>query len=503
VGRAALPADRIWVQMRLDGEQGELPMPARGRDTPGSLLEALLILDACRRDPGVEGVVLTLDPPLSGWSAALSLRRALDALRGSGVRVVAYAEQLDEASLLVASGAGRVWMPETGRVHLVGVRAEGVYLGELLSRWDVVPEVVRIGSHKSAGEMFTREGMSEEQREQLSALLDDLYAALVEGVAAGRDLAPEAVRALIDRGPYTAQAARGEGLIDDCVYPDEIDGRLRTLAERAPAEPPPQRVEARVYRAFRAEPLSGSTPGLAWVVAQGGIHRGGGLRGVASDALSQLLDGLRGDPEVCGVALRVDSPGGDALASDLLWRSVERLRREKPVVASMGEVAASGGYYLASAADAIFAEPASITGSIGVIGGKLNLEGLYRRLGIGRDGVERGERAGLLSETRPFTPAERRAVRGEMEALYEAFVARVAEGRGLSPDAVARVAQGRVWSGAQAARVGLVDRLGGPLEALAELGRLAGLRVGERPLLQLHPRTPRLAGLLGLTRWLR
>jgi protease-4 len=437
----------------------------------------------------------------------LSLRRALSLLRERGVTVVAYAEQLDEASLLVASAAARVWMPETGRVHLVGVRAEGFYLGELLSRWNVAPEVVRIGSHKSAGEMFTRDGMSPENREQLEELVDDLYDALVEGIAEGRGLTLVQVRELIDRGPYSAAAARGESLIDDCVDPDEIDEKLRALPDRDGPTGAPRslaRVDARVYRALRADPAVGDgEPWLAWVVAQGGIHRGGGPRGVGSDSMVRLLEGLRCDPEISGVALRIDSPGGDALASDLLWRCVDRLRREKPVVASLGEVAASGGYYLASAADAIYAERTSITGSIGVIGGKLNLEGLYRRLGIGRDAVERGERAGLLSETRAFTPSERHAVRGEMEALYDAFVDRVASGRGLAVDAVHRVAQGRVWSGARAQRVGLVDRLGGPLEALSELSRLAGLLPGERPALRLHPRTPRMAGLLGLLRWIR
>lgn len=507
VGRATLPQSGLWLQMRLDASQGELPAPPRRRDTPTTLLEALLILDACGRDSGVEGVSLVLDAPLPGWSAALSLRRALVKLRERGVPVVAYAEQLDGASLLVASAATRLWMPETGQVHLVGVRAEGFYLGEILSRLDVVPEVVRVGSHKSAGEMFTRDGMSPESREQLEDLVDDLYDALAEGIAQGRGISRERVDALIDRGPYTAAAACREGLIDDCVYPDEIDGKLRELCALrglGAASSPPQRIDARVYRALRADPSSTDAgPSLAYLVAQGGIHRGGGGRGIGSDPMAQMLETLRCDPEICGVALRIDSPGGDALASDLLWRSIERLRREKPVVASMGEVAASGGYYLASAADTIYAENASVTGSIGVIGGKLNLEGLYKRLGIGRDAVERGAHAGLLSETRAFSPSERHAVREEMEALYAAFLDKVARGRGLAVDAVHQVAQGRVWSGSRARRIGLVDAEGGPLEAIACLCRQAGMQPGERPALRIHPRAPRLAGWFGLLRWMR
>lgn len=505
VDRISLAREGLWLEIRVDAHLGEVPVPVRRRDTPTTLLEALLILDACGRDASVEGALLVLEPPLPGWAAALSLRRAVAALRERGVRVVAYAEQLDEAALLVASAADQVWMPETGRVHLVGVRAEGFYLLELLSRWDVETDVVRVGSHKSAGEMFTRDRMSPEQREQVEGLVDDLFEALVNGLAEGRGLSPERVRELVDRGPFTAEAARSEGLVDAFAYPDELGERVQAFRNGNVDAPPRSLswVDARVYRTLRVDGRPVGDRCLAWVVAQGGIHRGVGTRGVGSESTARLLESLRRDPDVCGVALRVDSPGGDALASDLLWRAVDRLRREKPVVASLSEVAASGGYYLASAADAIYAEAGSVTGSIGVIGGKLNLEGLYRRLGIGRDAVERGERAGLLSEMRPFTPSERRAVREGMEASYAVFLERVALGRGLALEAVRHVAQGRIFSGARAAGVGLVDALGGPLEALAELRRLAGLVPGEQASLRFHPRTPRLVGLIGLLRWLR
>jgi protease-4 len=507
--RSALPlAGGVWVSLRLDASLAEVPFPQLRHDAPSSLLEALQVLDACARWPEVAGIVLHLDGLTPGWSAAQSLRNALVTARRRGVPVVVYAEQLDAEALLVASAASRIYMPESGRVFLVGVRAESFHLRGLLEAWDVEAEVVRIGSHKSAGEMLTRDSMSDEQRQQLGELVDELFDALVEAIGDGRGLDRGAVRDLIDRGPYSATAAVEAGLVDGCLYPDELDAALETLTPPPPSDRPgPRRVtrlDLRSLRALRATPLPLHDPlAVAYVVAQGAIQRGGGGRGIGSDSLTALLEALRSDPEIRGVVLRIDSPGGDALASDLLWRAVDRVREEKPIVASMGRVAASGGYYLASAADVVLAERTSVTGSIGVIGGKLNLDGLYRRLGIGRDAVERGRRAGMLSEARAFTPDERRAVRGEMEALYTTFVDRVARGRGLAVDAVQRVAQGRVWSGARAVQLGLVDALGGPLEALLEVRARAGIGPSEPAALVVHPRLSRLAALRSALRWVR
>ena len=207
---------------------------------------------------------------------------------------------------------------------------------------------------------------------------------------------------------------------------------------------------------------------------------------------------IRRDEGLRGMVLRIDSPGGDALASDLLWRSIMLVRKDKPVVISMGDTVASGGYYLAAGGDAVLAEPGTLTGSIGVVGGKIDLSGLYERLGIGRDAVERGARAGIHTETRGFSPDERGALREEMRSIYDLFLDRVAEGRALERDAVARVAQGRIFSGQQAERHGLVDALGGPLEAIAEVRKRAGLVPGERIRLEVLPRIPRLEGLRGL-----
>jgi protease-4 len=503
-----LPRGRFFVSLHLRAALAELPGPARGREAPSSLLEALLLLDAAARDPRVAGVLLRVGATPAGWSGIASLRRALLELRARGKPVAVHAESLDAPSLLLASAASRIWLPETGQLHLVGLRAESFYLRDLLTRLGVRADVVHIGTHKTAAEALTRQGMSPEQREQLEELVDDLFAGLVEGVAQGRGLAPAAVRSAIDRGPFAAPAAVEAGLVDACLYPDEIEGALAALAP-APADGPRRAVcvDARIYAALPPHHdlrlVRNGEPGLAYVVLEGPIHRGGAAAGVAADSASELLASLREAPEVRGVALRIESPGGDALASDLLWREVERLRREKPVVASLADVAASGGYYVACAADAIFAEAGTLTGSIGVVGGKLDLANLYARLGIAREGVERGARAGMLSESRAFSVDERQALRAGMSALYASFVDRVARGRGLAREAVLRAAEGRVWSGTRAAQLRLVDALGGPLEALCDLRRRAGFAPGETASLRVLPRVTPLAGLRALLRWLR
>src|SRR5262249_4749359 len=325
----------------------------------------------------------------------------------------------------------------------------------------------------------------------------------------GRRLDAAAVRDRIDGGPYAGVAAVDAGMVDGCLYPDQIEEALEALApdtREASARmgaPRVRLVDALAYDALHAgdpgwRPLHRDLPHIAYVVAKGAIHRRAAFGGVSVEALGALLRRLATLRSVRGIVLRIASPGGDALASDLLGRALSVARREKPVVASMGEVAASGGYFAAVAADCIFAEATTLTGSIGVIAGKVHLGGLYDRLGVGRDAVERGRRAGLLTDSRGFTADERSAVRREMEAIYEVFLRRVEEGRKLPRAELERIAQGRVWSGRRALSLGLVDALGGPLEAIREVRARAGLAEGERAVLDVLPRASSLGRLRAL-----
>jgi protease-4 len=513
MARAMLPRrGGFWVVVRLGPgpEETAGPRLSIGREPGLSLLDVLDVFETASSDPRVIGVVLRFEGTPGGWSKIQSLRRAVQRVRERGKQVVAYADTLDAPSLLLASAASRIWLPETGSVFLVGLRLEGLFLKGLLDHLSIRPEVLRLGSHKSAADRFTRDHMSAEEREQLEALADDLFEALCEGIASGRGIPVPALRERIDRGPYTARGAIEAGLVDACLYPDEVDAALEALAPGATPEPDgeTQRVEAATYHALRASdpgwrPLLRELPRVAYVVARGAVHRGEGPRGIPADGLRGLLEGLRREERVRGVVLRIDSPGGDALASDLLWRSISVVSRDKPVVVSMGDVVASGGYYMAAGADALFAEAATVTGSIGVVGGKVNVEGLYQRVGVVKEAIERGARAGMLSETRGFTPDERKAVREGMASIYESFLDRVARGRGMSREDVERAAQGRLWSGTRARGLGLVDALGGPHEALGEVRRRAGLSPDERVLVEVHPRASMLPNLRALSRLLR
>lgn len=504
VGHFALPRGPMWVRIRLAPPIEDLLPPAllRRRDHSLSFLELLRVLDHAASDPRVEGVLIRLDGMRRGFSRVLTLRRAIQQVCAAGKPVVVYGETLSSEDMLLASAASRLWLPDAGSVFLLGLRFESYFVKDLLGSLGVKPEVVRVGGFKSAAEIFTREAMSPEQREQLEEVIDDFYGTLVDGIAEGRDIDADRVRSLIDGGPYAARAAVEAGLVDACLYPDQIE---EALGELTSSEGEVQLVDASVYSTFRAadpgfRPLLGDLPRIAYVVAEGAIRRGGGSRGVASDAYRTLFERILKDERVRGVVLRIDSPGGDGVASDLIWRAVRQVRSEKPVVVSMGDVVASGGYYVAAAADAILAEPVTVTGSIGVVGGKVNLAGLYQRLGVAKDAVERGARAGLLSETRSFTPDERSAVQDEMRAVYELFLERVAEGRSMTRDQVNRIAQGRIWTGRRANSLGLVDGFGGPLEALLEVRRRAGIAPSESILLDVHPRLPRIPGALALLR---
>ena len=461
--------------------------------------ELILTLRDAEQDPELQALILYLRPNSLGWSRSQELRQAVLAFRASGKKTLAFLEEADTLDYFLASACEEVIFTPLGSLGLTGLISEVIYFKGILDKLSIKPDLFQAGKYKSAVEPYTRSGMSQAQRESINSLLDNLYQQLIAAIAESRALSQPRVREAIDCGPYLAPAAREQGLVDHLLYEDQLDEHLeKQLGE------PARRISPARYRRWRGPGFSWrdawrSFPGVALVHASGVIHLGesrgyGGLAGesVGSDTLCQALREARDNPDVQAVVLRVDSPGGSGLASDLIWREVSLFQGQKPVVVSMGDVAASGGYYIAMPADQILAEPATLTGSIGVIAGKINLHGLYHKLGLRKETVRRGRHADLHSDYQPFSESGRQKVKEEMESFYREFVAKAAAGRKQEVARMELAAQGRVWTGAQAKELGLLDGFGGLRQALDLAKRLAGIPEDEKALLYVLPRRRRL-----------
>jgi protease-4 len=446
---------------------------------------------AAREDSGVEGLALYVRDTGFGLAKAQEFRRQMRAVADGGKFVECYFETVGEGSngtlgYYLATACDRIYLSPAGAVNLLGLWADAPFLRGTLEKLEIEPEFLSIGEYKSAGETFTRTDHSPAAREAIEAVLDGEYRQIVAAVAEARELEPSEVERLIDTAPHTAEEALAAGLVDELLYPDEFRDRVEELAG---GEPRLVHLDSFGHRPA----LSGRR--IAVVFAAGTIIRGtGGIEPwteelfVGSDDLTEVLRGLAENRAVSAVVLRIDSPGGSALASDLILREVELLAREKPVVVSMSDLAASGGYYIAAKAAKIVAEPGTITGSIGVVMGRFATAGLEREhLGITRDPLGRGANAGIWADPNPLGPEELAELRVQTEEVYKSFVAHVAEGREMTPAAVEAVAQGRVWLGSDAARLGLVDELGGLDRAVALAAEAAGLPAGEPVRLVYYP----------------
>jgi protease-4 len=427
-------------------------------------------------DGSVGAVVLELGELPVGAGRSEELRAALLRLR-QRKPVLAWLPGGDLKSYWVASAATAVAMAPPSTLMVNGLTATQYYLKDGLARLGVAVEVARAGGYKTAPEPLTRSGPSPESTEMTGAILDDLYGRMVADVALARRLEPAAVRGLIDRGVFSAAEARSAGLVDEVLWPDELEGWTGRVAgtRLRPADgydPAPRR-QARRW---------GPTPVIAVIGLEGAISAGRSRReplglGRLSGAESVVdqLEAAADSGEVKAIVLRIDSPGGDAAASDLIWRAVKKAREKKPVIASMGDLAASGGYLVAVGAERIVAEPSTLTGSIGVFVLKPELSGLLEKLSIHRDVQQRGRNADIASMARPWTPEERALVEKQVDIVYASFLDRVVEGRSLPRAEVEKVAGGRVWTGQQALARRLVDQLGGLDDAVALARERAGL----------------------------
>ena len=474
-------------------EQAELEPPLallRAGGAPAGQVRLADLTEAVRRardDDRIAALVIETDELVGGGLSKLAeLRAAIEHFKTSGKPVLARGERFTQSQYYLASVADEVHLSPDGFVLLRGLARYGTYFKDALDRLGVKVHVFRVGEYKSFSEPFTRNDMSAEDRESTRDLLDGLWRIMRDDIAASRKLTPDAVdahvagirQALEASGGDAAQAALKAGLVDRFSTRDEWRARLIETAGKAADSDEARSIDVESYLAVVGRQGEGASDSIAVIVAQGTIVDGMEPTGVvAGDTFARLIREAREDDSVKAVVLRIDSPGGSAWASELIRRELELTRQAgKPVIASMSSVAASGGYWIASGADEIWAAPATVTGSIGIFGLFPEFSEPLRRLGIGVDGVATAPLAGALDPRRPLDEDVAAAMQLSIEHGYRRFLEVVAQARKMTTDEVDAVARGRVWTGEAASGLGLVDKLGGLQDAVAAAAARAGLR---------------------------
>jgi protease-4 len=488
-GRPSLawPGASGYLALDVDGELPEQPasgLPGFFESRAPSLRALVEAVDRAARDPQVKGLLLRIAPLDAGWGRAEELHDALLRFRKSGKPSWAHLESAGNLEYYLATGCSKIAAAPNALLDVSGLAAEVTFFRGTLDKLGIEAQFEGVGKYKNAPNQFTETGFTPPHREQMEALVGGLFDDYVAAVAEARRIEPQKVRALLDEGPFEAKRAAEVGLVDELLYRDQVEALVKGATPLAPG---------RYVKEARGFGFDGR-PKLALVYAVGDIASGesqpgplGGPGVVGSDTVIQGLRAAAADDDVRAIVLRVDSPGGSGVASDAVWRELGRARRSKPVVVSMGDYAASGGYYISMNADAIVAQPGTITGSIGVFSGKFSLRGLYEKLGLSRGTIARGKNATLFSSWEPWTAEQREKIRSMNQSFYETFVTKVAEARGKTVEQIDRVAQGRVWTGRQALEAGLVDEIGG-LERAVELAReKAKIPAGEETRLVVLP----------------
>ncbi len=450
-------------------------------------------------DKRINGIWLKIDNPAFGWGKAQELQTTLAEFKKTGKFIIASTAACNELGYACALPADAIYLPEEGGFEFNGFVGQAMFIRDMLEKLNVEPEVERFGKYKSFGEMIDRKTMSDAQKEVMNSMLDETVKQFVGMVNHFRKLPEDRIRTLLlDEAPSTPQQALDAKLIDGIKYPDEVRELIKEKCGIAKNRKL-RAVTGQTYRRISWESL-GQAGGqrIALIYAVGAITRGQDSyspifgRSMGSDNLISAIRQVRDDDSIKAVILRVDSPGGDALASDLMWRELQLTDKKKPVIASMSDVAASGGYYIAMGCRKIVAEPGTVTGSIGVVSAMFNLKGLYDWMGINYETVSRGKWSEMMNETRPMTDAERQRFRESTLRFYEHFVGKAAKSRHKSFDDLQAVAQGRVWTGSQALENGLVDDLGGLEKAVAVARKEAGMAPDQKIQLVTYPQPKKL-----------
>lgn len=480
-GRPALalsPGAAHYLRLEVEGSLADEPAGGLAgilESRPPSLRGLIEAVDRAGRDAKVKGLLLRVGPLDAGWGRVGELREALVRFRKSGKPSWAHLELVGNREYYLATGCQKIAASPSALLDVSGLAAEVTFYKGTLDKLGVEAQFEGIGKYKNAPNQFTETGFTAPHREQMEALVGSLFETYVSGLAEGRGLKPEQVTALVEDGPYDASRAKAAGLVDELLYRDEVESRVGASGS----------LSARGYLKAARGFSFGSRPQVALVHALGTIMPGESVSNTlvgdvaGADTIIRGLREAAQSDSVRAVVLRVDSPGGSGTAADAIWRETALLRKTKPVVVSMGDYAASGGYYIAMNADAIVAQPGTITGSIGVFSGKFSLRGLYQKLGLTEEVVQRGRNARLFSSSQPWDAEERARVRELNRAFYSTFVAKAAEGRQRTEAQIEAVAQGRVWTGLESLEAGLVDRLGDLSAAIALAREKAGIAQGQ------------------------
>ncbi|QGQ25155.1 signal peptide peptidase SppA [Gimesia benthica] len=496
------PIRENWAHIIIKGDYPEGPqMPGLFGDVTESLSKLTQRLEKASEDKSLSGVILHIKGTSVGWAKLNEIRQAIQKVRKNDKKVYAWIESGMTKDYLLATACDEIVMPESASLILLGLRAEVSFYKNLFDWLNVKPDVLRVGEYKSAAEPYTRTDMSPAFREEMEAILDNYYGQIVDTISKDRGLADSKVEAAIDAGPYMAADAKERGLIDHLAYEDQLPKLITGGDKNKDVKIIKKYAKKRLDTDFSgiagliklmdllagidSSQRIGSGPRVAVIYATGAIMSGsssqGGLFGVnvlGSDTFIKAVEKAAKDDQVKAIVVRVDSPGGSALASDLMWRALEE--SGKPLVVSMGDVAASGGYYISMGAERIFAEPGTLTGSIGVVGGKLAVEGLYNKIGITTSVISRGKNSGTFSPMTSFTESEKAAVTKLLHAVYKQFTEKAAEGRKMKYDQLEKLARGRVYTGEMALKIGLVDELGTLEEAIEYARKLGKIPEGEK-----------------------
>lgn len=480
--------DKSVLVLKVEGSlpdyatDDEFAAKVLGAET-NSLTGLVTQLRKAKADKRIHAVLLDIDLLNIGWAKASEIRDAVADFRASGKPAYAFMEYGADKELYIASACEKVYIAPIGDLYINGLAAEAMFFRGSLDKLGVYPDVYQIGKYKNAPDSYTRKEMTPEHREVVNALLDDTFNRYVETVAKDRNKSVEEVRALIDNAPINARQAQEAGLVDGALYREQVEGEIKKRLGYKDDEKL-QTVAQSKYKKISADSV-GLNKGerVAVVYATGIISPGksddgsmGGEQMAGSDTLVKAINDARDDEAIKAIVIRVDSPGGSIYPSDMIWNAVESAKQKKPVVISMGDVAASGGYYISMGANKIVAQPSTITGSIGVFAGKPVIKEFYDWIGVSAEYVLRGKHAGMFRETEKFTDEERAKFVQVIDHFYWGeFIPKVAKGRGRDTEYVNSVAQGRVWTGRQAKERGLVDEFGGLERAIQIAKELANL----------------------------